>query len=333
MIDRLDAFQRAHPWVGYPLAVVYKYVDDQGPYQAALITYYAFVSLFPLLLVMVTGLGFLVGDDPALRHRLVESAVGQFPVVGERLRDAAHPLRGSGPGLAFGIAVALYGGLGVGQALQNSVNRAWNVPRGDRPNPFHARGRSFVLLFILAAAVAVTAMSSTLTEYAVRLGGAGGEFERTIGMVGAAVIDTGLIYAAFRLLTARDVRWRVLVPGAAATAVVWQVLQRFGSGFVRHELHHADRLYGLFGTVFAIIAWIYLAAIVVLLVVEAMTVAVDRLWPRALMSPITDDAPLTSADRRAYELYVNAQRFKGHERVHAHFDQDDAPPDGPPPDE
>ena len=327
MIDRLDAFQRAHPWVGYPLAVIYKYVDDQGPYQAALITYYAFVSLFPLLLVLVTGLGFLVGDDPALRQRLVDSAVGQFPVVGERLRDAAHPLRGSGAGMAFGLAVALYGGLGVGQALQNSVNRAWNVPRGDRPNPFHARARSLVLLFILAAAVAVTAMSSTLTEIAVRLGGVGGQFERTIGMVGAAVVDTGLIFAAFKLLTARDLGWKVLVPGAAVASVVWQVLQRFGSGYVRHELSHADRLYGLFGTVFAIIAWIYVAAIVILLVTEGMTVAVDRLWPRALMSPVTDDAPLTGADRRAYRLYVKAQRFKGQEKVHTHFDEDHPPPD------
>lgn len=57
VVRRIDGYQRRHRWLGVPLAVVYKFVDDQGSYLAALVTYYGFLSLFPLLLVMSTVLG------------------------------------------------------------------------------------------------------------------------------------------------------------------------------------------------------------------------------------------------------------------------------------
>ena len=44
VVDRIDEFQRRHPVVGFPLAVVYKFFDDQGNYLAAMLTYYRFRS-------------------------------------------------------------------------------------------------------------------------------------------------------------------------------------------------------------------------------------------------------------------------------------------------
>ena len=55
LTDRFDVLQQRHPALGLPLAVIYKYVDDQGSYLAALIAYYALVSLFPLLPSTVLG--------------------------------------------------------------------------------------------------------------------------------------------------------------------------------------------------------------------------------------------------------------------------------------
>src|SRR3712207_5138181 len=117
---RSDRFQRRHPAAGFPLAVVYKFVDDQGSYLAALITYYGFLSLFPLLLVFSTVLGFVLPGNPGLREQLVDSALAQFPIIGDQLTSTAHPLQGSGVGLAIGVLVALYGGLGVAVAIQNA---------------------------------------------------------------------------------------------------------------------------------------------------------------------------------------------------------------------
>ena len=128
MVSRLDAFQRRHRWLAVPIAVVYKFVDDLGGYLASLITYYGFLSLFPLLLIFSTVLGFLLPGNPELQQQLINSALSQFPIIGDQLTSSAQPLRGSGSGLAIGILVALYGGLGVAVAIQNALNQVWGLP-------------------------------------------------------------------------------------------------------------------------------------------------------------------------------------------------------------
>src|SRR5690349_19833103 len=109
LVDPIDAYQRRHRWLGFPLAVIYKFADDQGPYLSALITYYGFLSLFPLLLLMVTILGYALQGDPQLQARLVGSAIAELPIVGSQLRDNVHALKGSGAALAVGILGTLYG--------------------------------------------------------------------------------------------------------------------------------------------------------------------------------------------------------------------------------
>lgn len=85
LVDRFDAFQRRHPVIGFPLGVIYKFFDDSGGYLAALITYYAFVSLFPLLLLLATVLSWVLSSRPDLQEEIIESALSQFPVVGDQL--------------------------------------------------------------------------------------------------------------------------------------------------------------------------------------------------------------------------------------------------------
>ncbi len=109
MVGWLDRLQRRSRVAGFFIAVIYKYVDDQGSYLAALITYYAFVSLFPALLLLTTVLGVLLVGHPGLSE-ILRSAVAQFPVIGDQL---GHPqgLSGGTLGVVVGIAGALYGGL------------------------------------------------------------------------------------------------------------------------------------------------------------------------------------------------------------------------------
>jgi len=135
VVDSVDAYQRDHRWLGFPLAVSYKFGDDQGAYLTALITYYGFLSLFPLLLLLVTVLGFVLQGDPDLQARLVDSTLAELPIIGSQLRENVHSLRGSGVGLAVGIVGTLYGCLGAAGATQNAFNRAWAVPRNERPTP------------------------------------------------------------------------------------------------------------------------------------------------------------------------------------------------------
>lgn len=317
----MDAYQRRHDWLGFPLGVIYKFGDDQGPYLTSLITYYGFLSLFPLMLLLVTILGFVLQDDPELQERLVDSTVAELPILGAQLRNSVDSLKGSGLGLAVGLLGTLYGSLGLAGATQNAFNRAWAVPRNKRPNPFALRGRSLMLLAVLGIGVVVTTALSGLTTSA----GSFGETISTWVGIGAVLLATlaniGLFMLTFRLLTASEVPTSELRIGAVMAGVGWQVVQVLGTYFVSHYLKGAPEAYGVFGLVLGLIAWIYLLALVVVLAAETNVVHQRRLWPRALLTPFTDSVELTSADKRAYTGYAESERHKGFEVVDVGFDR------------
>ena len=89
-----EAHQRT-PWLAVPVAVFKKFGDDRGGNWAALIAYYGFLSLFPLLLAFTTILGFVVQGDPVLQARLLDSALASFPIIGDQIRQNLGALQGS----------------------------------------------------------------------------------------------------------------------------------------------------------------------------------------------------------------------------------------------
>jgi len=322
-IDSLDAYQRRHSWLGFPLAVVYKFGDDQGPYLTALIAYYGFLSVFPLLLLMTTILGFVLQGDPGLQAKLVNSTVAELPILGPQLRENVHALRGNGVGLAVGIIGTLYGALGAAGATQNAFNRIWAVPRNERPNPIKLRLRSLVLLLVLGVGVLVTTGLSGMTT-------GGGAFGATVGpwlSVAAIPLTTVtnivLFMLAFRVLTSGEVPSRCLRVGAVVAGIGWQLVQALGTFYVARTLKGAPEAYGVFGLVLGLIAWIYLLAVVVVLAAEINVVSQRRLWPRALLTPFTDSVELTPADERAYTAYAESERHKGFEVVDVGFERPD----------
>ena len=163
MVGWLDRLQRKSRVAGFLIAVVYKYVDDQGSYLAALITYYAFVALFPALLLLTTVVGVLLVGHPGLQEQILHSAVAQFPVIGDQLGQP-QGLNGGTLGVVIGITGALYGGLGVGQAVQNAMATLWAVPRNDRPDPLRSRLRSVLSLLVLGSALIATTVLSAVSR-------------------------------------------------------------------------------------------------------------------------------------------------------------------------
>ena len=149
---KADRTQRRHSFLGYPLAVVYKFFDDQGNYLAATITYYAFIAIFPLLLLASSIFGFILQGNPELREQALNSALGQFPIIGEQL-GRPEGLTGSAGAVVVGSLAALYGCLGLGQAIQNVMATAWAIPRNSRPNPFLLRFKSLALLLFAGLGV------------------------------------------------------------------------------------------------------------------------------------------------------------------------------------
>ncbi len=299
--------------MGFPVAVAYKYFEDQGTYLAALVTYYGFVSLFPLLLVFVSLLGLILPSHPGIQKSLLHSALAQFPIIGSQIKSNLHVGQANGAGLGIALAVALYGGLGVAEALQNAMNRAWAVPRYRRPNPFRSRIRSFGLLILLSVGVGITTGLSGLATSAADFGASSGEGAWfRLGITAVSVLfNVALFVAAFRLLTAHAITTRQVLPGAVLAAGAYQVLQSLGTYYVGHMLKGTSAVYGVFGLVLGLLAWLLVTSIVVVVCIEVNVVLARRLWPRGALSMVSERAVLTPVDRQVYELYANSERYRG----------------------
>jgi membrane protein len=325
---RLDRFQQRHPGAGFPLAVFYKYFDDQGNYLAAIITYYALVSLFPLLLLLTTILGFVLKGDPELQKRILNSTLSQFPVIGEQL-GTPKGLQGNTVGIIVGIVGSIYGGLGVAQAAQHAMNTAWAVPRNERPNPFRARGRSLLLLGTAGLGILATTVLSALGSSAESFGARLGLDFKLLLTAASVVVNAAIFLLAFRVATARPVSYRDIAPGALLSAVAWQVLQSLGTAYIGHVVKNASALNAVFALILGLIAWIYLSSVLVVLCAEVNVVRAFHLFPRSLLTPFTDAVELTTADEDAYTMKSKAQRLKGFQHVEVSFEPKDPPGDEP----
>jgi membrane protein len=318
VVQGVDRWQRRFPPVAFPLGVLYKFFDDQGNYLAAVVTYYAFIAIFPLLLLGTSILGFFLQGNAGLQQQLLDSALAQFPIIGEQLgREGIH---GSTGGVVVGTIAALYGAMGLGQAIQNTVNTAWSVPRNSRPNPFLLRLRSLVLLATGGVAVLGVSVMSTVANNTKVFGGHFNGGLRMLVTVASVCIVAAMLTLLFRLATTREHALRHAMPGAVTLALLWQALQVVGAWYVQHALTSHNQMNATFALVLGLVGFIYLFAVAGVLGIEVNVVIARKLWPRALLTPFTDAVDLTEADRRAYAGYALMQRHKGFETVAVTFD-------------
>jgi membrane protein len=310
-----DGFQRRHAALAFPLAVRQKYSEDQGGYLAATVAYYAFFSLLPLLLLLITGLGYALSGDPSLQRRVLHSVLVQFPIIGPQLQRNVHSLRGSGLALGIGIGGSLWAGMGVALAAQNAMNHLWDVPFRDRPNPLKARLSALLLLLVFGAGVvlatALASLGSASSSTGLRAG----------GILLSFLANFLLVWAAFRVLTVRDVSWRDLRLGALIGAVLWVLLQTLGGYYVTDVLRNASNVYGFFGIVLGLLSWLYLTANSILLAAEANVVARGHLWPRSFS--IVSEQPPTAADRRTLTEQSEVEERRHDQEIMVSFEERD----------
>jgi membrane protein len=275
-IKAFDRFQRRHPPLAIPVAVL-RNLSDQGAGNASvLIAYWAFFSIFPLLLLFSTILGFVLQGHPGAQHFLVNSALKQFPIVGSDLKS----LRGSSAGLGIGIAGTIWSGLGVTVAAQNAFNRVYAVPHYQQPNFIISRWRG---IKFLAAAGILQVLSTAISGLV--SAGLGGTWLTAAGIVLSLVLNLILFGIAFRFLVPNVVPRSELWPGVVMAAVGWEILQAVGGVYVNHVIRGGGQTYGTFATVLGLLAWLYLGARIVVFSAEINVVLTRKLWPRSLMDP------------------------------------------------
>jgi YihY family inner membrane protein len=317
--SRVDRWQRAHPPAAFAVAVLRKFGDDRASRLAALIAYYAFFSIFPLLLAFVSILGFVLEGNPSLKQDIVDSLFAQMPVIGSRIREDVGAVTGNGLALAIGIVLAVWAGLGVTIALSQAMNRVWDVPRCEQPGFLQARLRGLVVLVLLGVTILVVTGVAGLAS----AGGVGSTVDRVVAFALSLAVDAVVVLALFRLPASGAPSLRTLLPGALVAAVGLVVLQGIGGVYVDHEVRRASETYGVFALVIGMLSWLWLAAQLLLLSAEVNVVRSQRLWPRSLAGD------LTPADITALRRAAESERRDPREHVTATFDDPD--PQSPPP--
>jgi membrane protein len=320
----MDHGQRRFAPLGFPLAVIYKFFDDQGNYLAAILTFYAFLAIFPLLLLGTSILGFILEGRPDLQQAVLDSALAQFPIIGDQL-GRPEGLQGSTGGVIVGSLGALYGALGLGLALQNAQSAAWAVPRNIRPHPVLTRINSLLLLAVAGSAILAISVGSAVLTSTELVGDMSAYtwFHWLVRLITVLLLG-GVMTILLKMAAARAIRHNVAraAPGGFTIAVLWQLLQYIGTVYVTDVIASADRneMTQTFSIVLGLMALLYIGAIMGVLGIEVNVVLQRRLWPRALLTPFTDAVDLTEADRRAYAMYAQMQRHKGFQTVAVRFE-------------
>lgn len=314
-IRKVDSTQQRFTPTAFVYGVVKKFGDDNGGVLVANLTYTAFTTLFPLLLVFTTILGLVASFDPGFQHAAKNAVASQVPILGNMLTSQVGQLRRSSVvGLIVGLLVTIWGASGLAQAGLYTMESVWNLPGPERPGFLPRLGRSMVFLALLAVDVIATTALASLSTY-------GGN--RPLPLLAfaeavAAAVNAGMFFAGFRILTPKVVAARDLVRGAVIAGMLWTVLQVLGTYLVHHFLH-SDSVYGaLFAPVLGLVAWLYLAARLTVYCAEINVVLARRLWPRSILQP-----PLTEADRASLALHALESRQRKELQVHVTFHDGD----------
>jgi YihY family inner membrane protein len=317
LLRKADGAQQKYQPPAFVLGVVKKYGDDNGGVLVANLTYSAFVSFFPLLLVLVTVLGLVAAGNPSFRTDAVNAVASQVPLIGHELTGNVQQLRKSSViGLIVGLASLVWGTTGLAQAGLFTMEQVWNLPGPARPGFLPRLARSLLFLALLGLVVIATSLLAGLSTY--------GHHALSFVIFAQAVqatVNAGMYFVGFRILTPRGVPSRDLAPGAVAAGVCWTALQVAGAYLIHHYLH-SDSVYGIFATVLGLVAWLYLAAEITVYCAEINVVLARRLWPRSIIQP-----PLTEADRASLALQALANQRREEQQVVVTFT--DREPDTP----
>ncbi len=297
MVRRLDVFQQRHRVTAFGFAVIKRYSEDSAGAKAALLTYYGFLSLFPLLLVLTTVTNNVIGSHPELQDTVIKGVTNYFPLLGSQLSEHVQGLHRSGLALAAGIVFTLYGARGVADAFRKSVQQIWQVPESQRDGFPKSLIKSLLLLAVGSLGL-VTA--SILAGLASATGHHGMVFRAL-----STLLDVFILFWMFKLLLdfslPRHLPLKETRVGAAAAAIGLVILQSLGGYIVARELKNLDALYSYFAITLGLLFWIYIQAQILYYAMEIAYVSSHGLWPRSIdesLSTEVDKRLATARDRR-----------------------------------
>ncbi|WP_433727701.1 YihY/virulence factor BrkB family protein [Actinoplanes sp. CA-051413] len=296
ILHRLDMVQRRHRVLGFPWAVFRKYSDDDGPRLAAQLTYYGFLSVFPLLLLATAAVTELLRGQPEWRSLVLDRLVR--PQLRPGVEQALADLPSSGVPFAVGLVGLLFSGTGGVLAVYFAVNKMWGVAWRDRFGLVSRWTRVLLVLALSFVTGVLAAGSTVVTDTVLRLPAV----QRGAGGIATGVAVFAVIVVVHKVLVCRPVRLGDMWVGGAVAATTVTALLHTAATVLPALITRAGLVYGSFATVVGVFTLLYLMSQALVLGVEISTVAAEGLSPRGLT-----DAELTAMDQRALVLLARRQ--------------------------
>lgn len=288
ILDRLNDYQQKNRLIAFIIAVIKKYGEDNIGREAALLTYYGFLSIFPLLLLLTTLTNIFIGNDQNLSHKIISGLTSYFPLLGNQLSSHVHTLKASGTALIIGLLFTLYGTRGLADSFQRSIRHIWLIPLKENDGFPKSLFKSLALVIVggvgfIMASIFAGVVSSTGHSLLIR--------------ILSLAINLLILFWLFRFIINFSLPKRIPFKdtrlGSAIAAIGLVILQTLGGYILAHELKRLDALYSYFAVALGILFWIYLQAQVLFYAIEISVVSSRKLWPRSL-----NTAHLTHADKK-----------------------------------
>lgn len=308
LIKAIDRLQQRYRLPAFVYAVIKKYGEDQAGYQSALLTYYGFLSLFPLLLVLTTLTSSLTGSHPELQQSIVKIISSYIPSLGDQLARSVHGQHKTGLTLLIGALFTLYGARGVADVFRNGVNHLWRIPLAKRDGFPKSMLKS--LMIIVGGGMGLI-LASICTGFAAAAGH--GWLFRLLSLLINIAILSGLFAWLLNVSLPQRLSFKDIRSGALTAAIGLVLLQTFGALLLKHELHSLDAVYSNFAIALGLLFWLYLQAQVLYYSVEISVVHSYRLWPRSLAGN------LTRADKQALARLAHEARVTDKEQIVTQF--------------
>lgn len=258
--------------------------------NSAMLAYYGFVAMFPLLMAATTVLGFVLEGNPELQEDIVDSAVSQIPVIGDQIQNNAGQISGSYWALFIGLLIAIWGSLKAFVGVQSAFDDCWEVEVDDRANAALVRLKALVGIIVIGLAqFASVALAAIVGQAGLP------RISQILITLGTAVLNTLVVATMYRYLTSKSVSWAMVWPGAIFSGIAYTVLQVAGTNLMANTLKDAKEVYGTFAATLALLTWLSLYALISLIGGE-INAAIHRRHDRGGPPPLPDTVDATPAN-------------------------------------
>ncbi len=270
--ERLQAIRGRRPFVDHLLRTQEHYGNVKAGQQAGAVTYFGFLSFFPILALAFAAVGLISGSYPEARDALIDAISEVFPgMIGEgegqislqTIEDAA------GAAIGFGLVGLLYAGLGWLSSMRDALLVVFELPSFEHPNFVFGKLRDLITLItvglVLLLSVGISGLVGRLSEEILDRVGLGLALQPMLWVLAVVVgllASTVLFLALFRLLADPHTPKRSLLHGALLGAVGFEILKQL-SGFLLSATKGTPA-FQAFGIALILVVWISYTARVVM---------------------------------------------------------------------